>query len=302
MDNNELATAWAAFLLTEKRVTKNTYLAYVTDINQLTAYAQERALFFSQCTGDELVLYIHFLHAKKIKATTLARKIIALKLFFSYLNRHHHLHNSAEYLAAPKKETRLPKYLTEQEINTLLTSSAKDTTHFGKRNYLMVHLLYATGMRISELAQLRIINIKITDQLLALFGKGNKERMVPLPDQSITLLQNYMENILPYFLRQPVSTGNEPLFPVLYGQVIKPISRQSLWIILKKLCAQAGLTKQVSPHQLRHSLATHLLKNGADLRSLQLLLGHEQLSSVEIYTHVETSHVREVYDKKHPRS
>lgn len=302
MNNNDTVTAWAAFLLTEKRVSKNTYLAYLADMKQLLAYAQERELFFMQCTSDNLIAYVHYLYEKKVKPATLARKIIALKLFFAYLSRRYSIRNSAEHLVTPKQEIRLPKYLTEDEIAALLESCQKDSSYFGQRNNLMVHLLYATGMRISELAHLSIANIRFTENLIALFGKGNKERMVPLPDQSIELLQKYIQDILPHFLRRPVQTGSEPLFPVLYGHIIKHISRQSLWMILKKLCLQAGIKKQVSPHQLRHSLATHLLKNGADLRSLQLLLGHENVSSVEIYTHVETSHVRAMYDKKHPRS
>ncbi|RTL06990.1 hypothetical protein EKK58_02295 [Candidatus Dependentiae bacterium] len=301
-NNNDLTNLWAAFLLTEKRVSKNTYLAYITDIKQFELYAQRHAVLFLQCTSDQLSKYIDFLYAQQIKATTLARKIIALKLFFGYISKRFLLENCTEYITTPKKEMRLPKYLTEDEVMNLLSYCQKDSTPFGKRNNLMVHLLYATGMRISELAQITIANIRFEDKILSLLGKGNKERMVPLPEQSLELLHDFIKIDLPFFLRKPVSTGREPLFPVLYGKHIKPISRQSLWLILKKLCAQAGIQKNVSPHQLRHSLATHLLKNGADLRSLQLLLGHQNLSSVEIYTHIETSHLRAAYDKKHPRS
>lgn len=300
--NNDLISLWAAFLLTEKRVSKNTYLAYIRDIKQFELYAQKHAVLFLQCTHDQISNYIDYLYAQKIKATTLARKIIALKMFFAYLSKRFLVGNCTEYITTPKKEMRLPKYLTEDEVINLLAYCQKDCTPFGRRNNLMVHLLYATGMRISELAQITIANIRFEDKILALLGKGNKERMVPLPEKSIDLLHAYIKTVLPLFLRNPIKTGNEPLFPVLYGKNIKSISRQSLWMILKKLCVQAGIQKNVSPHQLRHSLATHLLKNGADLRSLQLLLGHQNLSSVEIYTHVETSHLRAAYDKKHPRS
>lgn len=301
-NNNDLISRWSAFLLTEKRVSKNTYLAYVTDINQFEVYAQKHALFFLQCTSNHVSHYIDFLYAQKIKATTLARKIISLKIFFGYISKHFSIEDCTEYIHTPKQEMRLPKYLTEDEVMSLLSFCQKDTTDFGKRNNLIIHLLYATGMRISELAQIKINNIRFEDRLLAILGKGNKERMVPLPDQSIDLIHEYIKETLPFFLRKPLKTGQEPLFPVLYSKNIKPISRQSLWMLLKKMCKQAGIQKNVSPHQLRHSLATHLLKNGADLRSLQLLLGHQNLSSVEIYTHVETSHLRAAYDKKHPRS
>lgn len=302
MKNSELTSSWAAFLLTEKRVSKNTYLAYVADIKQLEEYAQKHALLFMQCTKADIESYIHFLYSQHIKTTTLTRKIVALKLFFQYISKKYMIKNNAEHLTSPKQEQRLPKYLTEKEVLQLLSSCQQDSSALGKRNNLIVHLLYATGMRISELAHITVGNIRLADKILALLGKGNKERMVPLPEQSIELMQTYIKDILPLFLRRPVTTGTEPLFPVLYGKQLKPISRQSLWIILKKLCIVAGIKKTVSPHQLRHSLATHLLKNGADLRSLQLLLGHQNLSSVEIYTHVEKSHVRTVYDKKHPRS
>lgn len=302
MNTQELITQWHAYLLTEKRVARNTYLSYVADLNQFIAYLEQLQLTIATTTPEHLTAYVHHLHARGLKPTTMARKIVALKTCFEYLQKRLSIPNVADHLEIPKLESRLPKYLTEQEVAALLLTCQEDTTPLGKRNNLIINLLYATGLRISELANLLVSNLRIEDQLLTVFGKGSKERMVPLPEQTVVLLTDYITHTLPTFLRRPVQDGNEPLFPVLYAKTIKPITRQALWGIIKKLCVQAAITKKVSPHQIRHSLATHLLKNGFDLRSIQVLLGHQQLASVEIYTHVEKSHIRTVYDKKHPRS
>ena len=131
-------------------------------------------------------------------------------------------------------------------------------------------------------------------------GKGGKERLIPLPESMVVMLQEYRQGVHKKFIEQYGPTNY--LFPVCYAGTIKPISRQSCWVILKDMCAKTSIAKEIWPHQLRHSLATHLLKNGADLRSLQLLLGHENIATVEIYTHLDTRHLRKIYDKKHPRS
>src|SRR5690606_24159719 len=138
---------------------------------------------------------------------------------------------------------------------------------------------------------------------ISLVGKGGRQRMIPLPSAMVHILNEYIQSMQnSMVLKRKLADRSLYLFPVLYGKKIKPISRQSCWMILKKLCINAGIKRPVSPHQLRHSFATHMLKKGADLRSLQLLLGHENISTVQTYTHVETSHLRIIYDKKHPRS
>jgi integrase/recombinase XerD len=156
-------------------------------------------------------------------------------------------------------------------------------------------------MRITELTTLTISQIQFDAGFIRVKGKGNKERLIPLPESMLALLRDYLDKVHSKF-EHDHTIKTDLLFPILYAGQIKPISRQSFWLILKQLCIQAGIRTDVSPHKLRHSLATHLLKKGTHLRTLQLLLGHENLSTVEVYTHVETSYVRKVYDKKHPRA
>jgi integrase/recombinase XerD len=156
-------------------------------------------------------------------------------------------------------------------------------------------------MRISELTHLNISDIRFDIGILSINGKGGKERMVPVPQAMLDMLRDYL-NAMRVRMKAKDDATPDYVFPVCYGNKIKPISRQSCWIILQNLCKKAGIKRHISPHILRHSLATHLLKNGADVRSIQIILGHENLATMQIYTHVETGHLRKVYDKKHPRS
>jgi integrase/recombinase XerD len=157
-------------------------------------------------------------------------------------------------------------------------------------------------MRISELIGLRITDIHQDDNLIEVQGKGGKGRLIPIPREIIELLENYRNNIMAAMQKKVRGAQVSYLFPVCYGGVIKPMTRQACWGIIKKVWSKTGIEKSISPHMLRHSLATHMLKNGADLRSLQMLLCHENLSTVQIYTHLDTSYVRSIYDAKHPRS
>ena len=204
---------------------------------------------------------------------------------------------------SPKIEKKLPVYLTPDEVERLFKVANRDETPRGMRNKVMLSLLYASGVRISELLSLTVDNINFNTGFVQVTGKGNKERAIPLPGNVISLLRVYLDTTHKQFFsgdKQPV-----PLYLFISsvnGAKVEPPSRQALWLLLKKMIIQAQILKNVSPHSLRHSLATHLLKNGADLRSLQLLLGHENLATVQIYTHLEKSELRKIYDKKHPRA
>jgi integrase/recombinase XerD len=167
----------------------------------------------------------------------------------------------------------------------------------------MLILLYSTGVRITELIELEVGDCDFQQRCIKVTGKGSKERLVPVPEGVLAILEDYLQETYPKLLiKNKIKLATSYLFPTYYDGVLKPMTRQSFWMYLKKLAQTASITKNFSPHTLRHSLATHLLKNGVNLRSLQMLLGHEQLSTVQIYTHVDTSHLRKIYDKKHPRS
>lgn len=294
MTLQQIITKFEAYLLTEKRVTHNTFLSYKKDLSQLVIFFETHNIDLLACTDEQIKEFIHYLYDLKLSARSIARKISALKTFFNYLSRHFSVKNYGRDLIIPKIEKRLPTYLTQDEVTAILTESEKDQSPLGIRNSMMIYLLYASGIRVTELTTIKIVDLHFDTRFLVIQGKGGRQRMIPLPQSIMTLIKNYIQTCL--------DPNSSYLFPIVYGKKIKPISRQSCWNILKKLCIQAGINRSISPHQLRHSFATHMLAKGADLRSLQMLLGHEEITTVEIYTHVETSQLRQIYDKKHPRS
>lgn len=294
-----------AYLLTEKCVSNNTLEAYSKDLEQLTDFLKTEKKTLKKTTAKELKGFIrHLKEDLNLSPRSIARKISTLKVFFAYLAEHHGFTNVAVDLTFPKLDKRLPQYLQEDEVESLINASGKSDAPVGIRNNMMLTLLYVTGMRISELIALKISDIQFDTGFLTISsGKGGKGRIVPIPQPVQVILREYIElthALLTKSKGQLIFT--DWLFPVVYGGKVKHITRQAFWSILKKIARASGMEKNISPHKLRHSLATHLLKNGADLRSLQMLLGHENISTVQIYTHVETSYLREVYDKKHPRS
>lgn len=293
------------YLLTEKRAAQNTVQAYLQDMRQFAGYLAKRSLVFEQLELTQLKAYLLYLRKNQaLAARSLARKISALKVFYGYLGREHQFDNLAASLSLPKLERRLPQFLSEAEIEQLLAQAQKDGSDLGQRNLMMLSLLYITGMRISELVNLKVSALNFEAGLIKVQGKGDKERLVPVPPAFLAqLAQNYLNG--PYRNLQGKLGQTQPseyLFPVQYGAQLRPITRQAFWQILKQLAKQAGLKADLSPHKLRHSLATHLLRKGANLRVLQLLLGHENLATVQIYTHVDTDYLRQIYDRRHPRS
>lgn len=297
MKNTEYATKFEAYLLTEKRVADNTFEAYKKDIAQLCDFLDDKQ--FAAISIDDLKQFLKKHHDQGLSARSLARKISTLKAFFRYLNNRFDIENIAKDLRFPRLEKKLPRYLTEQEIKDLFTQAEKDRSALGQRNKVMLYLMYVSGMRVSELVNLKTSSIQFDMGVIHVSGKGGKQRIVPVSHGMIKMLADYVQQVHPHLVKNQKA---DFLFPVIYGKKVRCLTRQSFWSIIKKIWKKTGNQKDVSPHQLRHSLATHMLKNGADLRSLQMLLGHENVATVQIYTHVEKSHLRDVYDKKHPRS
>jgi integrase/recombinase XerD len=291
-----------AYLLTEKRVSANTLSAYRSDLNQLlTFFLALTDAELQPISHEQIKEYLAAIKEKKISARSMARKISTFKLFLRWAHQRLGWPAVAGKWYTPKIEKKLPLFLNQQEIESLLAATHRDSSLIGQRNKMIIYLLYATGMRISELTQLRVEHLQFDTGFVQLNGKGGKGRLVPLPHELLKQLKEYIATVR----SQIVATLRGDcryLFPVAYARKFKPISRQSVWIIIRELCKVAGIEKKVSPHIIRHSLATHLLNQGAHLRSLQLLLGHERLTTVELYTHLKTDEVRKVYDKKHPRA
>ncbi len=289
-----------AYLLTERRIAINTFHAYMNDIRQFVVFLNNQNSALSDTTFDHLKSFLAQLKKERLSAQSMSRKISSLKSFFAWAHDTFDWKNYTVDLTFPKLGKKLPNYLSESEIQELFMVADKDTSQMAQRNKVMLYLLYVSGLRITELTTLTCSSIHFDTGHLEVMGKGGKGRIIPLPQSVMSMLRNYLETNHKNFMK--VHGKTDCLFPTLYSGILKPISRQAFWAILKELCKKTTINRTISPHTLRHSLATHLLKNGANLRSLQLLLGHENISTVQIYTHVEVSYLRKIYDKKHPRS
>ncbi len=296
---DDTAVRFHMYLLTEKRAARNTVQAYSADLQQYVRFLDEKKISLPDATDTHIKEFMHSLKNAGITAKSIARKVSSLKIFYSWATGTLQWPDYARKIVIPKVERTLPHVIDESAIEQLLQQLDVDTTPIGKRNKVFVYLLYSTGMRISELTELTINALRLDEGLIQAQGKGGKQRIIPLPEPIISLLNSYLQTIHLHFVTRHQPT--DYLFPVAYGKKIKPLSRQAGWAIIKSFGKSIDLA-HVSPHVLRHSLATHLLKNGVDLRSLQMLLGHENISTVQIYTHVEISHLRLIYDKRHPRS
>ncbi|MFH1254129.1 MAG: tyrosine recombinase [bacterium] len=294
-----------AYLLTEKRVSQNTFLAYKRDIDQFGLFLKQRRVEISRCKKDHLKAFLRNLKDQGLSAKSLSRKISSIKRFFDFLNTKYEVPNISSTLTFPKIEKTLPNYLSESELKKLLNAANLDHSIKGQRNKVMLYLLYATGVRVSELVNITFDQIHFDTGFIQLMGKGNKERSIPLPKNILELLIYYRDQIYPKLIPSNVLVDNKQpnfVFITLHKNQLKHMSRQLFWLALKKILLKSNILKNISPHSLRHSLATHLFEKGADIRSLQLILGHENLSTVQIYTHLENKQVRKVYDEKHPRA
>ncbi len=303
--STDYSALFQSYLLTEKRLSRNSVTAYMADLRQFEEYMRTKhSVPFINATGEQLKAYVRSLHGAKQQPRTIARKISALKVLYTFLSERYGMKNCAEVLVMPKIDKSLPVYLTREEIKLLIEAAMRDTSIKGRRNLMMLQLLYASGLRITELITLRSENIHFDTGFLSVVGKGGRQRDIPVPLLVVQHLKQYWLEVVPVLLTDahPQGVTKHLLFPSVRNKVATALTRQAFWGILKKLLLTSGITKNVSPHTLRHSLATHLLQAGADIRSLQLWLGHEQMSTVEIYTHLDKTMVRKSYDKKHPRA
>lgn len=277
------------YLKYERKLSDNTYKSYEYNLKMLSNYFDKTLT--KELGSEQLKEYFYGLG---ISAKTKAHYITVFNSYYNFLTRENIISkNPLCGIKMPKLEKKLPNYLTVEEIDKLLDIKLEKPTDY--RNKAMLELLYATGMRISELTNLQISQIDFDDDLVRVMGKGKKERIIPLNDIAIKCLKEYINNYRPFLLKLNIS---EYVFINNFGNTI---SRQGFFKILKKLCNKAGIKKEVSPHILRHSFATHLLNNGADLRIIQELLGHENLVTTEIYAHLQNKKIRDDYEN-HPRA
>lgn len=287
------------YLTVELGLAKNTQLAYMRDLRLLMKSLQLKAdEEMLQVSRQQLIAYLVRLKQEGRAASTVARKLASIKAFYRFLTAERYIRrNPAEVLEAASRGLHLPKVLSVQEIERLLDEPNLGTLD-GYRDKTMLELLYATGMRVSELVNVPVKNVDMKMQYVIVMGKGSKERMLPLGRTALHYLEHYLSVVRPQLLHGKPEAAAE-LFVTGWGG---PMTRERFYEIIVEYGKSAGISKRVTPHMLRHSFATHLLNNGTDLRIVQELLGHADISTTQIYTHLDVERLREVYDKTHPRA
>ena len=287
------------YLTVELGLAKNTQLAYMRDLRLLMKSLQLKAdEEMLQVSRQQLIAYLVRLKQEGRAASTVARKLASIKAFYRFLTAERYIRrNPAEVLEAASRGLHLPKVLRVQEIERLLDEPNLGTLD-GYRDKTMLELLYATGMRVSELVNVPVKNVDMKMQYVIVMGKGSKERMLPLGRTALHYLEHYLSVVRPQLLHGKPDAAAE-LFVTGWGG---PMTRERFYEIIVAYGKSAGISKRVTPHMLRHSFATHLLNNGTDLRIVQELLGHADISTTQIYTHLDVERLREVYDKTHPRA
>ncbi|MDH4138466.1 MAG: site-specific tyrosine recombinase XerD [Anaerolineae bacterium] len=288
------------FLAVEQGYSENTIAAYRNDLSQFTRFLAGMDLpitSWAEVAKDDIVNYILHLKEREYTSSTVARKVAAIKSFFHFMLAEGIIEDDpTATLDSPKVKKRLPKALSHDLVSRLLTEASKYSTPKGQRDKALLELLYATGMRVSELVLLDIDDVNLASANVRCFGKGAKERIIPIYDQAVHSLKEYLQKGRPRLMKDP---KEKALFLNHRG---KRLTRQGLWLIIKRYADKVGIGSEVTPHTLRHSFATHMLSGGAGLREVQRLLGHANISTTQIYTHVDSERLREVYDESHPRA
>jgi len=292
---DELREEFLRFLTVEKGLSANTRAAYGRDLDKFLRFLEQERTPWPKVRESGLVRFIHRESRAGLSARSLARLISVLKSFFRFLLLDGRLDkNPSIHLSSPKAWLSLPAVLSESEVKMLLEQpDAADPR--GLRDRAMLEVMYAAGLRVSELTGLRLADLRLKDEFVLSRGKGGKERIVPLGRSAVEAVGRYLEEVRPLLAGE----SEEILFVTRLGG---PFTRQGFWKLLKGYARKAGFQAKVHPHVLRHSFATHLLDHGADLRSVQMMLGHSWITTTQIYTHVSRERLRRVYDKYHPRA
>ena len=280
----------------EKGLSQNTLDSYRSDLEQFSSWLEKNNLSYIKTSKKEILSYLSFLFQKGLGSKTVARKLSSLKSFFRYLVFKSIIPNDpSSEVETPKLLKSIPKSISEKEVEALL-AAPDEKTDIGLRDKTMIETLYSCGLRISELTNLELLNLNLRQGVIRVIGKGQKERLVPMGDQLIGLLELYISSSRKNLLNKRHS---DFLFLSTRGQ---RMTRQSFWHRIKHYCLASGFeTDKISPHVLRHAFATHLLNNGADLRVVQLLLGHSDLNTTQIYTEVARQRLKRLHTEHHPR-
>ena len=283
------------FLEVDKRASNNTLQSYKRDLIQFENYLIEKEIKYSKVTEQDIKDYIDYLSENGKKASTISRTIASIRAFYQYeMKNKKTIQDPTEHIQSPKIEKKAPCVLTSQEVELLLDQPT-DVDLKGIRDKAMLEFAYASGMRVSEIIGLNIEDV-VFEEGIVVCKNGNKKRMIPLGKMCLNALKEYVDNARSILVKTEKETA---LFVNLNG---KRLTRQGFWKIIKYYQEQANITKDITPHTLRHSFATHLLQNGADLKSIQMMLGHSDISSTQVYMQFQNGGLNDIYKKAHPRA
>lgn len=291
-----VVSAFLNYLRVEKGLSQNTIVAYRQDLRKFQAHAKGRGKELTEISRDDLVDFLTSLYHAGLDSRSVARHLVTIRNFLRFCQVEGHIEeNPSTYLEAPKFRMRLPTHLSVEEVNRLL-AQPDVTTAKGMRDRAMIELLYSSGLRVSEMVNLRLADLQLESGCVRCVGKGNKERLVPMGRTAISALRVYLNG-------PRKQLAGEKASPYLFlNRFGTRIGRIGFWKKLAEYGRRAGLRLRLKPHMLRHSFATHLLERGADLRSVQLMLGHADIATTQIYTHVVKDRLKEVYKQHHPRA
>jgi len=295
---NTLIREYEMYLTTEAKLSKNTCISYVNDITQYLDYIKKYREKYDpeDINIEDIRSYLASLKRNHISSTSQSRKLSAMKSFHKFLMLEKYVSkNVAKLIQNPKQEKKLPTVLSIEEVENLLNVLSEDTP-LELRNKTMIELAYSSGLRVSELVDLKMKNLHLNNGFIEIFGKGNKERIVPVGEEAIYLINKYLETARLLYVN---NKSKDYVFLTRRGT---NMTRQMFFEIIREKAKLAGITKEISPHKLRHSFASHLLERGIDLRLIQELLGHESISTTEIYTHINNTKLKNVYLNAHPRA
>lgn len=296
LKSKEYLEKFSEYLKIEKNFSEHTLRAYCADVLTFLIWVNE--VDIEEIDTKKFSEYLYFIGQMNYTKTTIARKIASIRAFYKFLYREEIIDfNPTDTVSGPKRQKSLPNFLSDNEVETIL-ANVKTATPSGFRNRVIFELLWASGMRISELSGLNYENLNLEQNEITVYGKGAKERIVLIPNKTKETLKNYIENVSDLICKTPKGPKN-PVFINHHGYRLQ---NQSIRKALKEVVENIELPKKVTPHVFRHSFATKLLENGADLRIVQELLGHSSISNTQIYTHVSIQRLKTVYEKTHPRA
>lgn len=288
---------YLSYIKAERQLSGNTLEAYARDLRKFAQFLDGRGVKTVDAVSQgDVAEFMVTLHEDGLSSRSVARHLVSLRNWTKFMMRERHIQEDpVAPITSPKLWRKLPEFLTHEDVDRLLAAPSQETQQ-GLRDAAMLELLYSTGLRISELIQLQLADINLNLGYVRTHGKGSKERLIPMGRPAQALLQRYLSESRPQYTR---GIPSDFIFLSREGE---PMTRQAFWKIIKKYAITAGIRANITPHKLRHSFATHLLERGANLRAVQLMLGHADISTTQIYTHVTTERLKEIHDDFHPRS